>query len=54
MENMIVITKDEYRELLECAARIKAFRAYIHTEKYSIGKKACGALLGFEVADDDE
>ena len=41
---MIDIAKQE--ELFELQGRIKAFEAYINTEKYSIDRKIARAMLG--------
>lgn len=45
----ITLTKEEYRKLLESEIRIKMFAAYVNGKTYSISKKECADLLGFEL-----
>ena len=47
----ITIPMEEYRRLLEIHTRVEVFKTFANKENYSVSKKDCGALLGFEVAD---
>lgn len=50
----ITIPLEEYKRLLETHTRVEVFKAFANKENYSIVKKDCGALLGFEVEYDGE
>lgn len=45
----IKLTKEEYRKLLESEIKIKMFAKYVNSKTYSISRKECAELLGFEL-----
>ena len=47
----ITIPMEEYKRLLETHTRVEVFKAFANKDNYSVSKKECGALLGFEVTD---
>lgn len=53
-EKMIQIPLDDYTDLVVMLGRVKALKAYIDTEKYSISKESVASILGFEVKPDEE
>lgn len=50
-DNMITISIEEYKKLLENAVRVEVFSKFVNESKYDIGKEECGMYLGFEVED---
>lgn len=50
----ITIPLEEYKKLLETHTRVEVFKTFANKENYSVSKKDCGALLGFEVECDGE
>lgn len=53
-EKMIPVPLDDYTDLVVMLGQVKALKAYIDTEKYSISKKMIASILGFEVKPDEE
>ena len=51
MDGAVVITSEEYKDLLDTATRVKMFVEYVKQEKYAINRSVCGQYLGFEVKD---
>ena len=45
--NEVTISTEEYKELLEAQANIRAFARYVNMEKYTISRGICAAFLGF-------
>lgn len=45
----IIISAEEYKELIKKTARIEAFTEYVNSEELSIDRRMCGIFLGFEV-----
>lgn len=45
----VTLTKEEYRKLLESEIKIKLFAKYVNCKTYSISRKECAELLGFEL-----
>lgn len=54
MVDTITISTKEYKKLVEAQVRINLFAEYVKTESYSIGRKKCAAMLGFELKDEEE
>lgn len=52
--NTVTISTKEYKQLVEAQARINIFADYVNSEKYSVGKRECAVILGFELAPDQE
>lgn len=50
----ITIPLEEYKKLLETHTRVEIFKSYANKENYSVSKKDCGAIFGFEVKEDGE
>lgn len=47
--NGIKLEKEEYKKLLESEIKIKLFAKYVNCKTYSISRKECAELLGFEL-----
>ena len=52
--NMITISVEEYKRLLEVSVRVGIFADYVNESKYSVGREECGLYLGFEVRKHDD
>ena len=48
----IIVPLEEYKKLLETHTRVEVFKNFANKENYSVSKKDCGAILGFEVKED--
>ena len=53
-EKTIHIPLDDYTDLIILLGRVKALKAYIDTERYSISRESVASILGFEVKPDEE
>ena len=49
MEEKIVISVKEYRDLIEKSVRIEIFADFVNAQKYSIDREDCGKFLGFKI-----
>lgn len=47
--NEVTISAEEYRELLEAKAGIRAFSRYVNMVRYSVDREVCAAILGFDL-----
>lgn len=52
--NMITISVEEYKRLLELSVRVGIFADNVNESRYSIGREECGQYLGFEVCKHDD
>ena len=50
----ITISLEEYRNLLKMQARVEAFADYVNAEQFSVSRKACAIMLGFELVEKEE
>lgn len=50
----ITIPLEEYKKLLETHTKVEVFKSFVNNQDYSIAKKDCGTILGFEVKEDTE
>lgn len=53
-ENMIYVPLDLFKELVEANGRMKSFASFVRRSDYSISKKECAAVLGFELEEDNK
>ena len=49
--NEVTISTEEYKELLDAQARVRAFSRYVNMARYSVDREVCAAILGFELAE---
>lgn len=49
----IIITIEEYKNLLETSVRADAFIKFVKCSKYNIDREDCGRYLGFDVGNLD-
>lgn len=45
----ITISREEYKNLIKMQARIEVFAEHVNAAEYSISRKECATLLGFEL-----
>lgn len=48
------MTQEREAELLVKEARIDAFEKFVNSEKFSIDRKICAIMLGFELKEKEE
>lgn len=52
--NTITISVEEYKELVETSASVKAFARYVNRSNYAIDREKCGDILGFDLAEKED